>query len=115
MRSASATWSISAPAAAELALITGGSGIAMGLPANFRRAGRLDEAGDGGSRCRTVGGHAAVLAGSCSAATLAQIERHRRERRRSLALDPLALAEGGAEVERGARLGASSGSARRRC
>jgi 3-dehydrotetronate 4-kinase len=85
-------------AAADLALITGGSGIAMGLPENFRRAGLLAETGEA-DRLPAVGGYAAVLAGSCSAATLEQIERFAASGP-VLALDPLALARDGAEVER---------------
>jgi uncharacterized protein YgbK (DUF1537 family) len=53
-------------------LITGGSGVAMGLPENFRRAGLLNESGDPAALPR-VPGKAAVLAGSCSRATLGQI------------------------------------------
>jgi uncharacterized protein YgbK (DUF1537 family) len=85
-------------AAADLALITGGSGIAMGLPDNFRRAGRLAETGEA-DLLPSVGGHAAALAGSCSAATLEQIERFAASGP-VLALDPLALVQDGAEVER---------------
>jgi len=59
-------------ACAGHALITGGSGIAMGLPENFRRAGLLPARGDAGA-LPEVGGLAAVLAGSCSRATLGQI------------------------------------------
>ena len=59
-------------AAQEHALITGGSGVAMGLPANFRRAGLLPEHADAGV-LPEVAGHAAVLSGSCSRATLAQL------------------------------------------
>jgi 3-dehydrotetronate 4-kinase len=59
-------------AAAEHALITGGSGVAMGLPHNFRRAGLLPGASDAGA-LPSVAGHAAVLAGSCSRATLTQL------------------------------------------
>jgi uncharacterized protein YgbK (DUF1537 family) len=59
-------------AAAGHALITGGSGVAMGLPENFRRAGLLTTEGDPGM-LPEVGGYAAVLAGSCSRATLFQI------------------------------------------
>lgn len=59
-------------AASEHALITGGSGVAMGLPANFRRAGKLP-AQDDAAVLPSVHGHAAVLAGSCSRATLAQL------------------------------------------
>jgi uncharacterized protein YgbK (DUF1537 family) len=85
-------------AAADLALITGGSGIAMGLPGNFRRAGLLAETREA-DRLPAVGGHAAVLAGSCSAATLEQIERFAASGP-VLALDPLALVRDGGEVER---------------
>jgi uncharacterized protein YgbK (DUF1537 family) len=59
-------------AAEHHALITGGSGVAMGLPANFRRAGLLPERGDA-AVLPPMRGHAAVLAGSCSRATLGQI------------------------------------------
>ncbi len=53
------------------ALLTGGSGVALGLPDNFRRAGLL-ATGDAAA-LPSVAGHAAVLAGSCSRATLFQI------------------------------------------
>jgi uncharacterized protein YgbK (DUF1537 family) len=59
-------------AAADLALITGGSGIALGLPANFRRRGLLGEGGNADT-LPPVGGMAAVLSGSCSDATQAQV------------------------------------------
>lgn len=54
------------------ALLTGGSGIAMGLPGNFRRAGLLSDQGNPAT-LPAGGGHAAVLSGSCSRATLAQL------------------------------------------
>ena len=59
-------------AASEHALITGGSGVAMGLPENFRRAGLLPAESDAAA-LPNVAGHAAVLAGSCSRATLTQL------------------------------------------
>ncbi|MDJ1159444.1 four-carbon acid sugar kinase family protein [Chelatococcus sp. SYSU_G07232] len=61
-------------ASAEAPLVTGGSGIALGLPQNFIAAGLAS-----GRRPAFigVGGPEAILAGSCSRATLAQIERHR--------------------------------------
>jgi uncharacterized protein YgbK (DUF1537 family) len=59
-------------AAAHHTLITGGSGVAMGLPANFRTAGFLPDAADPGA-LPVPEGSAAVLAGSCSRATLAQL------------------------------------------
>jgi uncharacterized protein YgbK (DUF1537 family) len=59
-------------AAAQHALVTGGSGVAMGLPENFRRAGLLPARGDAAT-LPPMQGMAAVVAGSCSRATLGQI------------------------------------------
>ncbi|MEO9191997.1 MAG: 3-oxo-tetronate kinase [Acetobacteraceae bacterium] len=75
-------------AAAGHALISGGSGVAMGLPENFRRAGLLETRPDPGA-LPAVNGANAVLAGSCSRATLGQIAAAR-ERMAVLELDPLA-------------------------
>ncbi len=72
-------------------LITGGSGIALGLPENFRRAGKL-EARDAAA-LPAIDGYEAVLAGSCSAATLEQID-HMAETHPAKKLDPFALADG---------------------
>ncbi|HLY47337.1 MAG TPA: 3-oxo-tetronate kinase [Stellaceae bacterium] len=79
-------------AAADLALITGGSGVALGLPANFRRLGLLGE-GSGADALPKIGGAAAVLSGSCSEATRAQVARMA-ERAPVFTLDPLAAAAG---------------------
>jgi uncharacterized protein YgbK (DUF1537 family) len=54
-------------------LLTGGSGIALGLAENFLRAGL---ARGGGTAVGGVGGPGAILAGSCSGATRGQIDRH---------------------------------------
>lgn len=59
-------------AARGLPLVTGGSGIAMGLPGNF--AGR--EGGSVPPRWEGSEGPALVLAGSCSEATRAQVAAH---------------------------------------
>lgn len=59
-------------AAASHSLITGGSGVALGLPENFRKQGLLGAAKD--PVLPDVSGRAAVLAGSCSAATRRQID-----------------------------------------
>ncbi|WP_207539448.1 3-oxo-tetronate kinase [Sabulicella rubraurantiaca] len=59
-------------ACAGHALITGGSGIAMGLPENFRRAGLLPARENAGA-LPEVQGACAVVAGSCSRATLGQV------------------------------------------
>ena len=79
-------------ALADMPLITGGSGIAMGLPRNYRRAGRLPDTGDAAS-LPAIAGKELVLAGSCSAATLGQIERFA-TLRPALRIEPLRLAEG---------------------
>jgi 3-dehydrotetronate 4-kinase len=63
-------------ACAEAPLITGGSGIALGLPRNFIRQGL---ATGKGSAFQGVDGPEAILAGSCSKATLQQIEAHRKD------------------------------------
>ena len=60
-------------AAADLPLITGGSGIALGLPENFRKAGRLSETG---TAWQGQAGPAAILSGSCSIATRGQVAAH---------------------------------------
>jgi 3-dehydrotetronate 4-kinase len=59
-------------AVANLALVTGGSGAAIGLPENFRKLGLLPKR-DSVKPLDRVGGGGAVLSGSCSAATLAQV------------------------------------------
>src|SRR6185437_11946088 len=79
-------------AIADLPLITGGSGIALGLPENFRRAGLL-AATRAADALEPVRGAELVLAGSCSTATLAQVAAMRRQRP-AFAIDPLRLAEG---------------------
>jgi len=74
-------------ACAELPLLTGGSGIAMGLPANFgMRKGA-------GAALAPVGGYAVVLSGSCSAQTNAQVA-HWMKASPSFRVDPLQLADG---------------------
>ncbi|RAI57879.1 3-oxo-tetronate kinase [Roseicella frigidaeris] len=84
-------------AAAEHALITGGSGVAMGLPANFRARGLLPERGEAAAALPPMTGHAAVLAGSCSRATLGQIG-YARDHAPVLELDVLARPEAAALV-----------------
>jgi uncharacterized protein YgbK (DUF1537 family) len=79
-------------ACADLALITGGSGIAMGLPANFRQRGLLP-GGLAADALPAVYGAEAVLAGSCSTATLEQVAAMAAIRP-ALRLDPARLAAG---------------------
>jgi uncharacterized protein YgbK (DUF1537 family) len=58
-------------ASRDLKLITGGSGVALGLPENFRKSGDLRK--DNGCHEWRSEGRAAVLSGSCSAMTRAQV------------------------------------------
>ena len=61
-------------AARGLPLVTGGSGVAMGLPGNFGLGAQADDAH---KRWRGEAGRCFVLAGSCAKATLRQIEAHK--------------------------------------
>jgi uncharacterized protein YgbK (DUF1537 family) len=78
-------------ACADLPLVTGGSGMAMGLPANFVRQGLL-KTGQG-MALPAVAGHAAVLAGSCSAATQAQVA-NMKQTHDAFEIDPLSISRG---------------------
>jgi uncharacterized protein YgbK (DUF1537 family) len=74
----------------DFPLVTAGSGVAIGLPRNWGigatpRAAQLPAAT----------GHAAVVSGSCSTATLGQIKAFRDAGGAALAIDPATLAEGG--------------------
>lgn len=64
-------------ALAQAALVTGGSGIAMGLSTDFINRGLAK--GSAPDRTDSSGPEAILLAGSCSATTLIQIEIHRRD------------------------------------
>lgn len=78
-------------AASGLALITGGSGIAMGLPDNFRKHGFLVD--EFAPALPGIRGRSAVIAGSCSKMTRAQIARAR-DSWPSFNIDPRAAAKG---------------------
>ena len=79
-------------AMADEALLTGGSGIALGLPDNFRRAGLL-AAGKTAAAFTAPHGPAVILSGSCSAATNGQVAYAQAQGVPSLGLDPLAIAD----------------------
>ncbi|HKI15575.1 MAG TPA: 3-oxo-tetronate kinase [Roseiarcus sp.] len=85
-------------ALADFRLVTGGSGIALGLPKNFRRAGLLQTAQQA-DRLPPAPGASAVISGSCSTATLAQVAFMRRSHN-VFDVDPLALAAGEPVVAR---------------
>jgi len=85
-------------ALSDCKLVTGGSGIALGLPENFRRAGLLGTARR--ADClHPAPGAAAVISGSCSTATLAQVAAMRRTNP-VFDVDALALAAGEPVVAR---------------
>lgn len=80
-------------AAKDLALVTGGSGLAIGLPANFgivpnRQAAQLPGAS----------GYQAIVSGSCSRATQAQVAHFIEQGGRAFQLDPLRLAQTPAQL-----------------
>ncbi|WP_166266944.1 3-oxo-tetronate kinase [Marinobacter caseinilyticus] len=74
---------------ARSALVTGGSGLGQTLPAQYRRLGWLENV-DNAGQLAPASGAPLVLSGSCSRATLAQIE-HFLSRFEGFALDPVAL------------------------
>lgn len=76
-------------AARDMPLITGGSGVALGLPENFGAVRRRQDNGPAGQ----VPGRAVVLAGSCSAATRAQIDYAIKAGLPAFCVDPVAVSE----------------------
>ncbi len=84
-------------AVADLALVTAGSGLGLGLPDNFARAGKL--VGGPADLLPEIGGPCLMLSGSCSAATNAQVARWEASDGATLHLDPLELAEGRMDAE----------------
>jgi uncharacterized protein YgbK (DUF1537 family) len=79
-------------ACADLKLVTGGSGVAIGLPENFRARGQL-KAPERAADLPAVSGRAAVISGSCSVATNGQVAEWLKSRP-GFQIDPLQLAEG---------------------
>jgi uncharacterized protein YgbK (DUF1537 family) len=88
---------IAAACAGQL-LITAGSGIAIGLPGNFRRAGLLPPRADAATLPR-VPGLSAVISGSCSQATNAQVAHWIESGHTAIRVDPLAIAEGAGGID----------------
>lgn len=80
-------------AVSEHVLLTGGSGIAMGLPQNFRRAGLLPER-PGPRELKAPAGRAGIISGSCSTATRGQIRAALEAGYPALKVDPFALVDG---------------------
>jgi uncharacterized protein YgbK (DUF1537 family) len=78
-------------ACADMPLVTGGSGMAMGLPANFVKQGLLAPGQQ--SQLPAIGGPAVVISGSCSSATQAQVAEMRKTHA-AFEIDPVAVASG---------------------
>jgi uncharacterized protein YgbK (DUF1537 family) len=85
-------------AIADHRLVTGGSGIALGLPRNFRASGLLS---DSPTPLPEVQGPAVVLCGSCSIASQRQVATYL-ETAAGLAVDPSELMRGEMTAERAA-------------
>lgn len=77
------------PALAELPLVTGGSGIALGLPANWGITPSAEAAS-----LPAASGRAAILSGSVSTATNGQVQHAIRAGVPSFAVEPLRIAAG---------------------
>ncbi|WP_280153805.1 3-oxo-tetronate kinase [Piscinibacter sp. XHJ-5] len=82
-----------AEACAGLPLITAGSGVALGLPSVYAARGWLRPDAAAAS-LPAVGGHAAVVSGSCSTATNAQVRHWLEAGRPAFRIDARALAAG---------------------
>ena len=80
-------------ACADLPLLVAGSGLALGLPAAYAARGWL-RPGASVAALPAVGGHAAVLSGSCSIATNAQVQHWLHAGRPAFRIDALQLAQG---------------------
>jgi uncharacterized protein YgbK (DUF1537 family) len=80
-------------AAVDMPLITGGSGIALGLPDNFVRKGLMRPAAPP-TKLKAPKGRAAIIAGSCSEATRGQVAAAIAAGLPAEAVDPFAIKEG---------------------
>jgi 3-dehydrotetronate 4-kinase len=76
-----------------MALVTAGSGVAIGLPQNWPQL-AARRVGAGADALPPAQGLRAVVSGSCSVATHAQVLHFRQAGRPSMAIDPLAIAAG---------------------
>ncbi len=82
-----------AAACAGHALITAGSGVAIGLPDNFRRQGLLPPCANA-AELPQIPGRAAVVSGSCSQATNGQVAHWIESGRPAIRIDPFDIARG---------------------
>ncbi len=84
---------------ADLPLITGGSGVAMGLPAAYQALGLIARLAPPPARLAAPAGRRIVLAGSCSAATQGQVAHAIAAGMPSYRLEPLKIAAGAQSPE----------------
>lgn len=80
-------------AAAGMPLITGGSGVALGLPGNFIRAGQM-KAASAPTSMTAPKGRALIIAGSCSEATRGQVAKAKAAGIAAFEVDPFELQKG---------------------
>jgi uncharacterized protein YgbK (DUF1537 family) len=80
-------------ALADMPLVTAGSGVAIGLPQNWKARGVL-AANAAADTLPAATGYQAVVSGSCSVATNAQVLHWRQAGKPAFAVDPLAVASG---------------------
>jgi len=80
-------------ALAEQPLVTGGSGVAIGLPQNWKGR-RVLAANVKADNLPAASGYQAVVSGSCSVATNAQVLHWQKAGRPAFAMDPLAASSG---------------------
>ncbi len=88
-------------ALAGMPLVTAGSGVAIGLPQNWRATGQLAPS-DHADQLPPPSGYQAVISGSCSVATNQQVAVWRDAGLPALAIDPLGLANGTTTADAGA-------------
>jgi len=81
-------------ALAGMPLVTAGSGVALGLPQNWQASGALGSAAAQRDGFPAATGRRAVVSGSCSVASNAQVARFRASGHPVFAIDPLELAAG---------------------
>ncbi len=81
-------------AVAGLPLVTGGSGVALGLPVAYRNLGLIDRLTPPVDKLHVAAGRMVILAGSCSAATRGQVAAAIAAGVPSLKIDPIGIAEG---------------------
>ena len=83
-----------------LPLVTAGSGIAIGLPQNWRASGALGSAAARPDGFPPATGRRAIVSGSCSLASNAQVARFREQGHPAFAIDALDLGAGADVVAR---------------